>query len=561
MTAAKVQTISEAAAGYRADILIANLRTAPWNARKSFDESALAELAASIRQQGVLIDLIVRPISGGNYEIVAGERRSRAAKLAGKAAVPCNVRELTDDQAREVGLVENLQREGLPPMEEAEGLGELMKRPGATIDTVAAQIGKGKTYVGQRLQLLKAIVPVSEALKAGAIELAHAFVLARLSAIQQARFLDTLNCGYNVPGKNGAIIEAAIAKSAKKTHWRPSPHTVATLRDYIERSELRVLADAPFPLDSAELPPMPCTACPKRSINAGLLFSDLAKDTCTDRSCFDRKVRGFIAGELETARKEKRTLLRMASGYGGGKGALNGYDVTEVKTNACGHADEAIYIDGDKAGKKLLICRGGSCKTHGRGAVASRSGSSGAADVSTKKKRAKVAAEKKFRRALFNAIAKQKLPATINSPGWFPAQVRLAAYAIGRSNSQYFGALAEALGWDVKVLGYGAGKTLEEKLGKLPHPDVIRAALLASESSELGVNEFSLGKADGLLALAKMFGVDAAKVRKAAEQPVAAKTAAKPTEKKPALAAAARKRIVEAQKKRWAALRKKAGRK
>ena len=98
--------------------------------RKQFDEDALAELAASIAQHGVLQPLLVRPLSGGNYQLVAGERRWRASRMAGLTEVPVVVREMTDQEAAELALIENLQREHLNPMEEALGFQTLMENYG-----------------------------------------------------------------------------------------------------------------------------------------------------------------------------------------------------------------------------------------------------------------------------------------------------------------------------------------------------------------------------------------------------------------------------------------------
>ena len=552
MSAAKVQAMPAMAGAEVIETLeIAKLRPASWNARRTFGGDSQAELAASIRENGVQVPVLVRPRrldQCGSFEIVAGHRRVLAAQAAGLLSVPCIVREMDDDKARQAGLVDNIQRENLPPIEEAEGLGELMKRPGATIDQVAVQVGKGKTYVGQRLQLLKATAPVKEALRAQAIELGHAFELARLTSIQQVRFLDELNCGYKAPKKGGSIVEAAIEKSADKIKWNHAPSSVATLRHEIERTQLRVLSEAPFALD-APLAPMPCTDCPKRSVNAGLLFADLATDTCTDRSCFDRKVQAFISGELEAARKEKRTLLQYSEHWTGEKGVVVGYNVTEVKSNACGHADEAIHVNGDEAGKKILICQGGSCKTHGHHAQSSGSRSS-SPDPDRKKKLAKLNAEKKYRAALFAAVAAAPVPAACEQA----LNLEVCIYALGRSPGQYNKKAAEALGWPEKVFSWDGSKVMQETLSKLKPAERLRGALVAAHSGELGVNEYaSVSKPDDLEKLAVLLGLDVKKIRAGVD----AKAAVKPWKdeedaRKPVLGADAKKRIAAAQKKRWA---------
>jgi ParB/RepB/Spo0J family partition protein len=122
------------------DIPLSRLFPAPWNARKTFDETALADLTASIQAKGINVPLIVRPIKhkgkdSGDFEIVAGERRSRAAQLAARSDAPCIVRDLSDDEARELGMVDNLQREDLAPLDEAKTIGCSAR---AVIGSVAA---------------------------------------------------------------------------------------------------------------------------------------------------------------------------------------------------------------------------------------------------------------------------------------------------------------------------------------------------------------------------------------------------------------------------------------
>ena len=134
--------------------------------RKTFDETALEELAESIRQHGVLQPLLVRPLPGGGYQLVAGERRYRASRIAGLREVPVVIRELSDVETMEIAIIENLQREDLNPIEEAEGLQALIDRCGFTQDQVAAS-----------LRLLKLPPEVREMTKNGAISAGHARAL------------------------------------------------------------------------------------------------------------------------------------------------------------------------------------------------------------------------------------------------------------------------------------------------------------------------------------------------------------------------------------------------
>ena len=122
--------------------------------RKEFDENALAELADSIAQHGVLQPLLVRPIADGGYQIVAGERRWRASRMAGLTEVPVVIRELTDSETMELALIENLQREDLSPVEEAMGYKQLMEDYGFSQEQVSKTVGKSRPSVANALRLL-----------------------------------------------------------------------------------------------------------------------------------------------------------------------------------------------------------------------------------------------------------------------------------------------------------------------------------------------------------------------------------------------------------------------
>lgn len=145
--------------------------------RKQFDESALSELADSIKEHGVLQPLIVRPLSSGSYQLVAGERRFRASRMAGLSEVPVIVRELSDAQAMEIALIENLQREDLNPVEEALGYVSLMNEFNMTQDDVARRVGKSRSAVANAVRLLNLPEPVLKMVEASDISQGHARAL------------------------------------------------------------------------------------------------------------------------------------------------------------------------------------------------------------------------------------------------------------------------------------------------------------------------------------------------------------------------------------------------
>lgn len=149
--------------------------------RRHFDEAALAELADSIQQHGVLQPLVVRSLPGGGYQIVAGERRWRASRMAGLSEVPAIVRDMSDSEVMEIALIENLQREDLNIMEEAAGYHALMEEYDMTQDQVASRVGKSRSAVANALRLLNLPDEVAEMVREGKLSAGHARALLSIS--------------------------------------------------------------------------------------------------------------------------------------------------------------------------------------------------------------------------------------------------------------------------------------------------------------------------------------------------------------------------------------------
>lgn len=145
--------------------------------RKTFDEGALQELADSITVHGVLQPLLVRPLLSGGYQLIAGERRWRASRMAGLKEVPVIIRELSDSEAMEIAIIENLQREDLNPIEEAEGLQALIDKCDYTQEQVAVSVGKSRPAIANALRLLKLPEKVRQMTKDGEISAGHARAL------------------------------------------------------------------------------------------------------------------------------------------------------------------------------------------------------------------------------------------------------------------------------------------------------------------------------------------------------------------------------------------------
>ena len=159
---------------------ISEIETNRSQPRKEFDEEALNELAESISKHGLLQPILVRPLTLGGYEIVAGERRYRASRMAGLTEVPVIIRELSESETMELALIENLQREDLSPLEEALGYSVLMDEHGFTQEEVARSVGKSRPAVANALRLLKLPESVTEYLKDDKISAGHARALLTL---------------------------------------------------------------------------------------------------------------------------------------------------------------------------------------------------------------------------------------------------------------------------------------------------------------------------------------------------------------------------------------------
>jgi ParB family chromosome partitioning protein len=169
---------------------IEQLKVGKYQPRTQMDEGALYELAESIKAQGIMQPILVRPVDGKNkantaYEIIAGERRTRAAKLAGLTEVPVLIRDVSDEAAAAMALIENMQREDLNPLEEAHGLQRLINEFGMSHEAAAKAVGRSRSTASNLLRLLNLAKPVQTMLMAGDIDMGHARALLALERAQQ----------------------------------------------------------------------------------------------------------------------------------------------------------------------------------------------------------------------------------------------------------------------------------------------------------------------------------------------------------------------------------------
>lgn len=187
--------------------------------RKIFDQTALSELAESISQHGILSPLLVRPMPTGEYQLVAGERRWRAARMAGISEVPVLIRELSDVEVTEIALIENLQRENLNPVEEALGYQQLIDEYGLTQDEVSKRVNKSRSAVTNMLRLLRLPEPVLKDLENGKLSTGHAKVLLSLENPEEMQ-------EFAATTVKGSISVRDLEKLIKKTKEAEKPEKI-----------------------------------------------------------------------------------------------------------------------------------------------------------------------------------------------------------------------------------------------------------------------------------------------------------------------------------------------
>ena len=281
------------------------------NPRKTFDQVKLQELADSIKATGLHQPVLVRPLPGSRlqdtffelnslvrrtgpkptHEIVCGERRYRASQLAGVPTIATLVRPLTDEQVLEIQIIENLQRDDLTPLEEAEGYEHLMQHTGINADDVAAKIGKSRSYVYARTKLLDLGPEGRTALREGKLDASRALLVARIP--------------------DGALQAKAVEQLTDENYYGEMP-SYRHACDIVHREFMLKLEHARFPIKDASLRPEAgdCKACPKRTGANPDLFSDVkGADICTDPKCYHAKEEAHNARELAQAQARGQTII------------------------------------------------------------------------------------------------------------------------------------------------------------------------------------------------------------------------------------------------------------
>jgi ParB family chromosome partitioning protein len=307
------------------------------NPRKTFDAKQDEELAESIKLQGLIEPLLVRPLAVPpppqlqKYEVVSGHRRLKACQKLGARVVQCIIEKLSDEAVLELQLVSFLQHADIHPLDEAEAYKSLIG-PKYNVAQISAKVSKPRSYVAKRLQLASLIEPAKKELRDGRISLGHAIEIARLPADRQKEAL-------------GAMFYDLM--------------TVEELHEWIQGEILLNLDAASFPKVDPNLVPKAgaCTTCPKRTGSNPDLFGDLSKkgNSCLDAACFRSKIEAFFDVKQAEAEAEGKELLRITDDYQSSvkKKALGtaSYNVVAKKDATA----RGMYIDGRNSGQIVPI--------------------------------------------------------------------------------------------------------------------------------------------------------------------------------------------------------------
>ena len=208
-------------------VAIADIQPGRYQARVQMDDEALQELADSIKAQGIIQPVIVRERGLSQYELIAGERRWRASQLAGLTEIPVVIKTISDETALAMGLIENLQRENLNPIEEAQGLKRLADEFGLTHETIAKAVGKSRSAISNSLRLLSLPEPVQEMLYQRRLEMGHARALLTLHVVDQLELAQKAV-------KNGWSVRE-VERRSQLAHQKVKPEAAKTISPDIRR--------------------------------------------------------------------------------------------------------------------------------------------------------------------------------------------------------------------------------------------------------------------------------------------------------------------------------------
>jgi ParB family chromosome partitioning protein len=484
------------------------------NPRKRFDDKSLEELAASFKTQGVLAPLLVRELEPSKYEVVAGARRLRAARIAELDSIPVRVVKLTDAEAIDAQVVENLQREDIHPLEKALGFKSLLElgEPSYIIATIAARAGKSEAYVYGRIKLADLIPPVAEAFLKDQITIGHALLIAKLPAAQQQEaFAAAFRGMWTSEGNSQVLIP------------------VRELAVWIESNILLQLASAPFDKQDDKLVPEAgsCANCPKRTGFNKLLFADVRKDSCTDPQCFRSKIDAHVTKTLES----KPTLVQISSAWNSREGAPLGrnqyveLEIKKAKANGaaklpaaqkpCDKMAEAIVMDGGKRGQTVKVCADPNCRVHHPNTPSPQQVAKERAEERRRIEKDKLAITVRLR---VLATILQRVSAPLKKADL----LTVAHYLIGRLSYNQIPAVAKRHKIEVKKDSDSGQELLAKHVERYDESELCKL-LLEICLLDSAYQRSGSGRHDALLEVAKRYRVDSEKIRKTVVDELAAK--------------------------------------
>lgn len=486
--------------------------------RKRYDAAALNELAASIAAMGVIQPIIVRPKAAtkgdAGYELVAGERRWLASKQNQLDTIPAIVRELDDADVLRIQVSENLDREGLNELEEAEAYEDLMKQCGYTVERLIAERGKTRAYLYARLKLLALGAAARKAFYDGKLNASTALLLARIP----------------VPKLQDEALKAILEGYGRE----PLPYREAVR--LVQQQYMLRLADAAFDKKDASLVPDAgaCGPCPKRTGSQPELFADVkGADVCTDPQCFAAKRAAWSARMVEQAKGEGRPVIageaaQRVAPHGAEHNLQGGYVRLDAKCwdDAKGRTYRVLLgkevaapalLEDTRSGQFVEVVKlsdyGDTLKAKGVGAR------SGARDDGTKARMKAARIETAFRERVLAAIRAKPTPALAG------AELRLIVEALWDSapHDQRM-RLIKIWGWDDKQKASDAVYQCEERIATLKEAELTRLCLDCALVREVHAGTWSNAKPETLLAAAKRLRVDAEAIRTTLKAELAAKT-------------------------------------
>jgi ParB family chromosome partitioning protein len=336
----------------------------PTNTRTIFKKDSLAELTLSVKQNGIIQPILVRPV-GKRFQIVAGERRFKAANQAGLKEIPASVKNLSDEEALDAQLIENLQREDVHPLEEAEGFLRMKNVSKLEIPEIAQRVAKDQRYVARRLALTDLIEEAREDFRNDLITLAHALEICVLSPNLQPFALAAC---YE---RNSVWSQKEQTYTHRPDKEKPARH-VKFLQAWIEQNIHLNLKKAPFRLDDTRLREdgLTCIECPQRSGFNKTLFADIKNaDTCLNPMCFQAKIQTLVQVTMaEIKKKSGKPAAYVSPCYSPNraKGSIGKSDYQQIERRAdrCEFAEQAVYAEGEEVGRVIWICRERTCKDH-----------------------------------------------------------------------------------------------------------------------------------------------------------------------------------------------------